>query len=650
MTASSIVKLVGSPTKSSWAQVYSFEPSEEDKKLRRGELIAVLAAIFPETSPIEAGREILARLHEEYFGKTEGGAFAALSNAVRKVAQEFTEGDRVLCQELEIVACAILGSYVYFYVRGKGKVLLYRNGQLVTIAKGESPRAQEEFIGISGEVLRGDVFLLGTREFFEAVAPGVLRQSFREGATTQEIIEALSLVAHASQSATLGAAIFQAGPAKAEDAGEETLAPAPEAPVSSVLEQHRPSLGKWTQSLRDIFMNLVRRLPEKKIYVKGQRSPSRRTAVSVGIILLILLSASIVFGLRQKGIREYKSSFEEELKRAQVAYSDSLLQKDVDPGRSRELFLEARGIVKGLESRGVKDRDLSDLARKLEGDTATILGQVEAKTSTLIDLSLVRSGISASELAIDGDTLAIFDSEGKRIISVSALGKSATVIAGPEKLKDPRAISTYSGRYFSVGGDGVVEVDKKGSASVVVKPDTEWGEIAKIGVFGGNIYLLDKGSPSADSTSSLQAGSGSSAIWRYSSVEGGFGSRQAWLGKGVTPDFVRAVDIAIDGSIWVLVQDGKISKFTRGAIESFRITGLEQQLLNPTALYTDEELDKIYVLDRDAKRIIELNKKGEYQKQYESEDIGAGRDIVASQKEGKIFLLTETKVLEIPLK
>lgn len=642
MTPTAVVKLVGSPSPSSWAQVYNFVPGDEEKREKRGELVAVLAARFATGLPIEGGREILARLHEEYFGVTAGGAFAALSDAVGKVAQEFEGGERALCQDLEILACSILDGYVYFCIRGAGKVLLFRDGRLVTIARGEG----EEALAISGEAHTGDVFLLGTKEFFEVVNAGVLRQSFGEGAAPQEIAEALSPVAHANPSATLGAAIFQIE-AVAPQMGEETLVPAPKLEPSSVLEERqspqgdsRSFVGKRIGGLRDIFIRLVARLPEKGIYIKSKSKSSRRMAVSVGIILLALLVASIIFGLRQRGAREYKSSFEGELKQAQAAYSDSHLQKDVDPTRSRELFLEARGIVEGLQSRGIKDRDLADLAAKLEGDTARILGRVEAKTSTLIDLSLIRSGIGASEISLDEETLVVLDTSGGRIISVSASGKSTTVIGGTEKLKSPYAISIYSGRYFSIGEDGVVEVDKKGSANIVVKSDSEWGEIAKIGVFGGNIYLLDKG-PSA--------GSGSGNIWRYSGVEGGFGARQAWLGKGVTPDFSKAVDITIDGSIWVLAQDGKINKFTRGAPDSLRISGLEQPLSNPTAIYTDEELDKIYILDRDRKRVLEFNKKGEYQKQYVSEDIGLGRDIAVSKKEGKIFLLTETKVLEIPL-
>ncbi|MDO8503848.1 MAG: hypothetical protein Q7S60_04105 [bacterium] len=631
MTPSAVVKLVGSPSPSSWAQVYNFVPTEEEKREKRGELVAVLAAQFATGLPIEEGREILARLHEEYFGVVEGGAFAQLQDSVKKVSQEFAGGESPLCQGLEIVACVLLGKYIYFCVLGEGRILLYRGGRLVTIAKGGLGGP----VAISGEALRGDTFLLGTKEFFEVLGADVLQQSFREGATPQEIADTLAPVAAARPSATLGAAIFQievAAPLGA--AGEETLVSPPKLEVSSVLEERQSFLGKGIGSLRDMFLRIVAKLPEKGIYIKSKSKSQRRTTVSVGIILLALLIASIIFGLRQKGIREYRSSYVERLTQAQTAYSDSLLQKDVDPTRSRELFLEAKGIVDNLLSQGIKDGDLSDLVRKLESDTATILGRVEAKTSTLIDLSLVRSGIGASEISIDEDTLSVLDSSGGRIISVSASGKGTTVIAGPEKLKKPHTISIYSGRYFSVGEDGVVEIDKKGNASVVVKTDSEWGEIAKIGVFGSNVYLLDRSK---------------GAIWRYSGAEGGFGARQAWLGNGVNPDFSKTIDITIDGSIWVLSQDGKITKFTRGAPESFRISGLEQPLSNPTAIYTNEELDGIYILDAGNKRVLELNKKGEYQKQYTGEDISLSKDLVVSKKEGKILLLTETKVLEIPL-
>jgi hypothetical protein len=80
-----------------------------------------------------------------------------------------------------------------------------------------------------------------------------------------------------------------------------------------------------------------------------------------------------------------------------------------------------------------------------------------------------------------------------------------------------------------------------------------------------------------------------------------------------------------------------------------RPSGLEKLLSSPQAIYTDENLDNFYLLDKNNSRIIELSKKGVYQKQYLVPQIAETEDFVVSKKAGKIFLLTPSKVLELPL-
>ena len=64
-------KLTGNPDPSGWAQVHEFLPQEEDKLLARGQLFAVISTTRHEegVDSVVAGRELLSRLHKEYFGE-----------------------------------------------------------------------------------------------------------------------------------------------------------------------------------------------------------------------------------------------------------------------------------------------------------------------------------------------------------------------------------------------------------------------------------------------------------------------------------------------------------------------------------------------------------------------------------------------------
>lgn len=619
MLKTAFAKIVGTPSDKAWSQVHNFTPLEEEKKIRRGALLAVLS-IQEESEgveSIEAGREILARLHEEYFGHEVASPFEQLKSAVSLVAKEFTP------LNLGVIASVVWKNYIYFCIFGAGRVFVWRDGKLTQLLSG----SEQSVVSLSGAPRNGDIFVLGTDTFFEIADTVSLKELLATKKTLQEVADNLVPLIHKGNSA-LSTALF----VKTEEEEAPTLAE-----VSSLGQEVSTRAG----FLKSAITNLLLKIPERQISVQRDGDGTKKTMVSIGVILLLLLGVSIFFGLRQKNVLIYRSSYEDRLVSAQNAYNDSLLQKDVDTSRSRELFLQAKNTSFSLKNEGIEDSRLDELIVKLENDTATILGVVNSKASVFLDLSLVRSGVTAGELSLHGNSLAMMDKKGKRLFALSTQGKETKVLAGPEKLGNPKTIAVYSDRYFSLGDKGIVEVDNKGNSKTAVATDEEWGDVVKIGVFSGNLYLIDKGD--------LSTGSRPSGIWRYQASENGFGSKQKWLGSGVTPDFLGVMDMAIDGSIWLLSSSGKVNKFTRGSPDSFSISGLGEAFGQPVALYTDETLDSVYVLDKGKGRIVQLSKKGEYQKQYVAEEIKTALDFVVSKTAGKIFLLTDVKVLEIAL-
>lgn len=618
----SIAKIVSLPSSGSWAQIHSFAPQEREKQESHGQLIAVIVLknVSGALAAVEIGREVLARLQEEYFGREEGTVLDRISAALEKISKEFSS------LEPEITASVLWTDYVYLCSLGGGAVFLWRDGKLAKLMGGE----EKEVVCVSGKVASGDVFLFGTESFSRFLKNNEVLKSLSVGGTPQELADIIAPLAHKTDGVSVAAAVVRVTDTK--DLQEEDIISIDASAIEkkSTIRKILPfGFEKVQELFRTLLFTLASKLPEKGVYIKKSGS-TRRTAISVGIILILLFSASIFFGIRQKGARQYMSSYEDRLIQAESFYNDSTLQKDVSAPVSKELFIKSESIVEELQKEGIKDKRLDTLKQKLINDRSLILGIVEVKPVVFYDLALLRSGVSATELVLHEETLAVLDSGESRILSVSTDGKQATAVSGKEKLGDIKAAALYSGRYFGFSSKGVVEATSKGGEKIVISPDQELGEVFKMAAFGGNLYLFSRGGD----------------IWRYSAVEGGFGTREKWL-KGVAPE---AVDISIDGSIWMLSKDGGIAKFTRGAPDSFRITGMDGQFNNPTALYTNENLDSIFVLDKGNNRVLEIGKDGAYRKQYLLGDMGEVRDIAVSKKTGKIFLLTEKKILEIGLR
>src|SRR4030042_6393802 len=160
-------KITGLPGEAGWAQVHEFTPEDPDKETLRGHLFAVIATKRVEggVEIISSGRELIGRLHEEYFGDLTAKPFKALTSAVEKVYREFKES----WGEVEIAACAVVGDVVFSSAVGGAKIVISRDGSLATILD-----SIDGVVSASGFPKIGDAMLLGTGSFFNNLSSGVI--------------------------------------------------------------------------------------------------------------------------------------------------------------------------------------------------------------------------------------------------------------------------------------------------------------------------------------------------------------------------------------------------------------------------------------------------------------------------------------------
>lgn len=598
-------KILGAPD-GGWSQVHTFVPQEEEKQEARGQLIAVICAKFPKEGieAVEAGREILARLHEEYFGKTDDLPFAALKKAAASVGQEFDQKEI----EVTIVAMVLWQDFVYLTIWGEGKVAVLRDSQLGFLDK-----------SVSGQIHDGDMFLLGTGKFFEVIGEGVVRAALK----TRNPVEAEELllpqVHQSSDQAELAAAVVKTD--VLESPGQ-LLTKEKEGPK----EKSQP--GK----VASFLVSFAKRLPEQPIYVKGDRERSKKTAFTAALILLILLLISSFLGFRQHRLNLFRASYETQLLEAQDKLTQALDLSDLNPVRARQLVSEVRTAVSDLDEQGIKDERLAQLKTQLGEVLGSVFGEYEVEGALFLDLSIIRDGLVASSLTASGEEILVFDREGNRVVSFNFAGKNTQILAGSGEVGGARLAAFYAGRVFVLKDDGIWEVGEGRAENVVENED--WGEILFFEAYGGNLYLVDQ---------TL------GEIWRYPGGETGFGVKQRWFGSGMTADFSKAQDSTIDGSIWFLEEDGKVRKFTRGAPESFSFRDFGENFRQPQAIFASDTTDNLYILDPLSAKIFVFAKKGEYQKTLIWEGLSQARDFVVSEETGKVLILTGDKIWEIAL-
>lgn len=607
-------KISGIPNAFGWTQVHEFKPEEEEKLLKRGHLFAVFSTKKKEEGldSVSSGRELLSRLHEEYFGNVDTQAFIALKNAVSKVSGEFSKtwGD------VEIATVVLLGDVVYSAAVGGGKVAIYRDGAIATILES----GPFEVVTASGYPKEGDYIILGSRLFFEDIPFGTLKASL-EGPDLSASIESLAPQVSANEnSGNMGAVVIGFGKKIILEAIRKTI------PI-----KERVMVVK-----RNTSNFFSRFLPERKIYVReknldDQAGVGKKTTFYVGILLLILLFVSIGFGIKQNLTKRYKSTYQEELTQATNSLNEAETMVSTDPKRARELFLDSQTKVNNLLSKKIEDKELTSLDVKLKEREAEILGIYKEEPSLYLDLSLLSSGFSGDKLIFSGGNIFVFDKNGKKVVKIAIDTKKTQIVAGPEQVDGATDIFAYQDSVYGVFSDAIYSL---GTAKKKVIEKDWQGDIFAY-AYTGNTYILDKAA---------------NVIWRYQGSEDGFGAKQNWIAPGIKPDFKNAKQIVIDGTIWILSDPFNISRFSQGSPQAFKPQGGYPNIEDITAIHSNEENKYIYLLAKEEGRVVVLEKNGNYKAQYQSDKFKEGIGIIVSEKNSKAIILTKEKLIQADLK
>lgn len=183
----------------------------------------------------------------------------------------------------------------------------------------------------------------------------------------------------------------------------------------------------------------------------------------------------------------------------------------------------------------------------------------------------------------------------------------------------------------------LVEVDSAtGLKPLAIADREQWVTPRVIESYNGNFYVLD---------------AGSGKILRYLPTTDGYGaSPDNYLEGDATLDLSGAIDMAIDGNIWILYGDGTVQTFFQGRQQPFVLEPPpDSPIAGPQAIYTGSEAgdaQSLYIVDSSNGRILEYDKSGKYLRQFRSADkadqekLRKMRDLQVDEINGTFYILT----------
>ena len=525
------------------------------------------------------------------------------------------------------------GSYVYL-ASWQVQVWLKRQQQWHCLQPAEA-----EPVSLSGKLEPGDELLLLSK-----LSPSTAEQI--DQGLRQELPVGLSLTGwwlQYNQPAPEAEADKPESQAKDETVPAEYLPAAPAqpqpstavAPVSqelALVAQSKPHA--WWQAILDRIeqwlWQSLQKLPPEKIYVKPEPVVAQRAVwwrwlwSSVALLLLVILAGGWLWGTinRQQQMVEVKygrtlRQLETNLRQAETLINSSSAVPD-------DLLQQAEQQLQQLQQRGLTDESiLQPLRQRIMQLERARKRQYQVQPEVIQRLSLIRNDIMAASWFVRDEQAWLLDTGGQRVVQFSLTSKSHKIVAGSEQVGSSRLIVVGRQKQVYLSDKKqVYQLTDEGKVKLVV--NQAWEKIKDMDSFGNNLYLLAE-----QQVWKLQPDKSSVAVWNQSDLPAGLHH------------------LVVDGDIY-LAADQQVVRFTRGQPNPLVIKQLPEKFVRISQLYTNADLDNLYLIDQARSSLVVVNKQtGEYQAEYNWPGFGQVVDLWVDQGGRQIWWLDSQQIYRL---
>lgn len=305
-----------------------------------------------------------------------------------------------------------------------------------------------------------------------------------------------------------------------------------------------------------------------------------------------------------------------------------------DPEKAKQKFVEAIGKAETIKTNSIVSKDaqtvISTSYQELDKLTST------TRFNNLEPIISVSDNIKGFYIT-SGEAYLATETD---IYKSSLLGGKPQKVATLPKNKGNFIAGTNFGTilYFYTSNQNLFEfdpsTDKLNQAQIA--EDSRWETANAISNYVGSLYLLD---------------GVLGQIYKHSSSKEVFQKGEEYISS--SNSLKQSLSLAIDGSVYVLKNDGTVLKFQRSKLQDFNLKNIPtpwDKITGPRKIYTDSDTPSLYILDTGQKRILELDKEGVFIRQYAlPNNFDKITDFNVSVKSKKIWILNNNSIYEITI-
>lgn len=355
--------------------------------------------------------------------------------------------------------------------------------------------------------------------------------------------------------------------------------------------------------------------------------------ILIGIFILfgyLKIHSNNVYRDQKKEQNEIVNSYD----KAKITFNQAKENAALGKEGSLLLYEDALALAKKAQlSEGNKDKAF-ELYKEIQTS-------IDKTTNTTRFYNLVAKASFSSDIkkiALIGTSVYGVNSEGK-IYSANTQDGDVKLIASYGKengeTKSVAYIEQSNKILFLTSANKIFSFDIE--TQVVTEQnlsDGSWNGVEKIAAFSSNIYAITN----------------NNELLKYSGSNDNYSKGVSYANtKNAIKD---AIDIGIDGSVYILKSSGTVTKFSRGSEDKdFDLTNVPATLtkVNSSAkIYTDENTNHLFILEKEQGKILRFDKTGAFVNQYALDNI-IPDDFAVNGKLKKLVILANSSIYEIEL-
>jgi hypothetical protein len=590
---------IGRSTPAFWSQFWESEPDDSSIVSVRGHLFGLVLlqdSAISSSDLGQSGRQLIQQINETYYSQPEVPLAAHLSSLISQYSSSSTQLVFVVYHRSQIYLISTPGLHAFLKRSPHFSHLL------------QSPVSPSV---ITGPIQAGDELFLLTDDFLHLIDLDSISEFINQPELSALEDNFTSLLYAQDDQSGLGAALIRFNADDFEISPPLPISPPrPTSSVAPSLTLPRFNPSSWFKRLlrRPTFVNA----PSFRFNLR------RRFNLSLALLILFLLGFSSYYSYRKNKLSQAEKSYQ--------TYKTAIDQKLTDAQAIRNLNLQA------AQDLAHQAQDQLNLAKKLllhSDETQTYQQKITAILSQtgsasdftpeqFFDTSLIVDHPQYRHLVFDSPYLYLLDPSRPRLDSLDASQKSTKLVTQDDGLKDAITFAYNSGKPYLLTANSVYQIGSSATKLLDLSSQTNLVDFA---FWNGALYFLDPTNLS---------------ILKSNPNSQGFSAPAAWL-KGSAKLSGTPKSLAINGSIWVLSADGKVTPYLRGQPQSF--SNPEGNYQSADNLLTAVDTDLLVFVDQ-SKIVYVFNKSGHSLGKYNFGDRQIS-DIALDEKNRLVYVLCQ---------